>query len=373
MARPADEAVKDTEFLPAFPVWQTAIPGQTGETNRKGLNRRKRNNEGTKVDRRKHPYTENCDIVYPVKCGGQRPEERKTASPVFAYWEGKTGRVEGRVKKKESGSEKPCGSEREALEHEEGSGTTGFEGSMQGERERSGQAECEAGSGDAVPAGETVQKSSTRQKLEQTGQAECEAGSGNAAPAGEPAQKRSTRRKQEQTGQAEREAGSKGSPPAGEPAQKRSMRQKLEQTGQAERKPGCRDAAPAGKPAQKRSTRRKQEQTGQPERESGCRGSPPAPAGEPAQKHSARRKQEQIGQAEREPGCRGSPPAVADAEEVLAALTRILRGEEEAKTSEVLRAAELLGRQYGLFGDREGAPAEPPKIVMDVPGREEKQ
>ena len=270
--------MKDTEFLPAFPVWQTAIPGQTGKTDRKGLKRRKRNNEETIGDRRKHPYTEKCDIVYPVKCGGQRPEERKTASPVFAYWEGKTGRVEDRVKKKESGSEKPCGSEREALEHEEGSGTTGFEGSMQGEREQSGQAECEAGSGNAAPAVESAQKHSTRQKLEQTGQAECEA--------------------------------------------------------------GCRDAVPAGEPAQKRSTRRKLEQSGQ---------------------------------AEREPGCRGSPPAVADAEEVLAALTRILRGEEEAKTSEVLRAAELLGRQYGLFGDREGAPAEPPKIVMDVPGREEKQ
>ena len=155
--------------------------------------------------------------------------------------------MEGRVKKKKSGSEKPCGSEREALEHEEGSGTTGFEGSMQGEREQSGQAECEAGSGNAAPAGEPAQKHSARRKLEQSGQAECEAGS------------------------------------------------------------------------------------------------------------------------------RGSPPAVADAEEVLAALTRILRGEEEAKTSEVLRAAELLGRQYGLFGDREGVPAEPPKIVMDVPGREEKQ
>lgn len=90
---------------------------------------------------------------------------------------------------------------------------------------------------------------------------------------------------------------------------------------------------------------------GQVERELGCRGSPPA-----------------------ELGCRGTAPAaVADAEEVLAALTRILRGEEEAKTSEVLRAAELLGKQYGLFGDREGAPTEAPKIVMDVPGRGEKK
>lgn len=91
-------------------------------------------------------------------------------------------------------------------------------------------------------------------------------------------------------------------------------------------------------------------------------------------KSDTRREQGQTGQLERELGCRGSPPAaVADAEEVLAALTRILRGEEEAKTSEVLRAAELLGKQYGLFGDREGAPTEAPKIVMDVPGRGEKK
>ena len=111
---------------------------------------------------------------------------------------------------------------------------------------------------------------------------------------------------------------------------------------------------------------------GQVERELGCRGT--VPAGENEQKSDTRREIEEIGQVEREPGCRGSPPAaVADAEEVLAALTRILRGEEEAKTSEVLRAAELLGKQYGLFGDREGAPTEAPKIVMDVPGRGEKK
>ena len=118
------------------------------------------------------------------------------------------------------------------------------------------------------------------------------------------------------------------------------------------------------------------------ERELGCRGSPPAelrdrgtvPAGENELKSDTRRKQGKPGQLERELGCRGSPPAaVADAEEVLAALTRILRGEEEAKNSEVLRAAELLGKQYGLFGDREGAPTEAPKIVMDVPGRGEKK
>ena len=119
-------------------------------------------------------------------------------------------------------------------------------------------------------------------------------------------------------------------------------------------------------------------ENGQVERELECRGSLPARdtvlAGENELKSDTRREQGQTGQLERELGCRGSPPAaVADAEEVLAALTRILRGEEEAKTSEVLRAAELLGKQYGLFGDREGAPTEAPKIVMDVPGRGEKK
>lgn len=121
--------------------------------------------------------------------------------------------------------------------------------------------------------------------------------------------------------------------------------------GQVERELECRGTVPAGENEQKSDTRREIEKIGQVEREPGCRGSLPA-----------------------ELGCRGSPPAaVADAEEVLAALTRILRGEEEAKTSEVLRAAELLGKQYGLFGDREGAPTEAPKIVMDVPGRGEKK
>ena len=119
-------------------------------------------------------------------------------------------------------------------------------------------------------------------------------------------------------------------------------------------------------------------ENGQVERELECRGSLPARdtvlAGENELKSDTRREQGKPGQVERELGCRGSPPAaVADAEEVLAALTRILRGEEEAKTSEVLRAAELLGKQYGLFGDREGAPTEAPKIVMDVPGRGEKK
>ena len=152
--------------------------------------------------------------------------------------------------------------------------------------------------------------------------------------------------------------------------------------GQVERELGCRGTVPAGENEQKSDTRREIEEIGQVEREPGCRGSPSAelrdrgtvPAGENELKSDTRRKQGRPGQLERELGCRGSPPAaVADAEEVLAALTRILRGEEEAKTSEVLRAAELLGKQYGLFGDREGAPTEAPKIVMDVPGRGEKK
>ena len=152
--------------------------------------------------------------------------------------------------------------------------------------------------------------------------------------------------------------------------------------GQVERELGCRGTVPAGENEQKSDTRREIEEIGQVEREPGCRGSPSAelrnrgtvPAGKNDLKSDTRREQGQTGQLERELGCRGSTPAaVADAEEVLAALTRILRGEEEAKTSEVLRAAELLGKQYGLFGDREGAPTEAPKIVMDVPGRGEKK
>ena len=108
-----------------------------------------------------------------------------------------------------------------------------------------------------------------------------------------------------------------------------------------------------GKTAPQSETRRTVEKVGQGEGKAGIGSTAP------------------VGQLEREVEYRGTAP-VADAEEVLGALTRILRGEEEAKTSEILRAAELLGKQYGLFGDREGAPAEAPKIVIDVPGREGK-
>ena len=159
-------------------------------------------------------------------------------------------------------------------------------------------------------------------------------------------------------------------------------RQKTGKDGQTERKARCRAPAPTGENDLKSDTQGETGETGRMEREPGSGGDAPAelgcrgtaPAGKNDLKSDTRREQGQTGQLERELGCRGSPPAaVADAEEVLAALTRILRGEEEAKTSEVLRAAELLGKQYGLFGDREGAPTEAPKIVMDVPGRGEKK
>ena len=58
---------------------------------------------------------------------------------------------------------------------------------------------------------------------------------------------------------------------------------------------------------------------------------------------------------------------VADTEEVLEALTSILRRENEARPGEVLKAAELLGKQYGLFSDKGQVETEMPSIVVDVP------
>ena len=177
-----------------------------------------------------------------------------------------------------------------------------------------------------------------------------------------------------------------GCPESESIASERDRLRTMEMAGQLECGEKCGKTATVeaglGKVGLKSDIWRETGENGQVERELGCRGT--VPAGENEQKSDTRREIEEIGQVEREPGCRGSPPAelgcrgpapaaVADAEEVLAALTRILRGEEEAKTSEVLRAAELLGKQYGLFGDREGAPTEAPKIVMDVPGRGEKK
>ena len=167
-----------------------------------------------------------------------------------------------------------------------------------------------------------------------------------------------------------------GCPESESIASERDRLRTMEMAGQLECGEKCGKTATVeaglGKVGLKSDIWRETAKIGQVERELGCRDT--VPAGENEQKSDTRREQGQTGQLERELGCRGSPPAaVADAEEVLAALTRILRGEEEAKTSEVLRAAELLGKQYGLFGDREGAPTEAPKIVMDVPGRGEKK
>ena len=167
-----------------------------------------------------------------------------------------------------------------------------------------------------------------------------------------------------------------GCPESESIASERDRLRTMEMAGQLECGEKCGKTATVeaglGKVGLKSDIWRETAKIGQVERELGCRGT--VPAGKNDLKSDTRREQGQTGQLERELGCRGSPPAaVADAEEVLAALTRILRGEEEAKTSEVLRAAELLGKQYGLFGDREGAPTEAPKIVMDVPGRGEKK
>ena len=257
--------------------------------------------------------------------------------------------------------------------------------------------EGKMGQTEGCPESESIASERDRLRtMEMAGQLECGEKCGKTATVeaglGKVGLKSDIWRETAKIGQVERELGCRGTVPAGENEQKSDTRREIEEIGQVEREPGCRGSpsaelrnrgtVPAGKNDLKSDTRRKQGQTGQLERELGCRGSPPAelrdrgtvPAGENEQKSDTRREIEEISQVERELGCRGSPPAaVADAEEVLAALTRILRGEEEAKTSEVLRAAELLGKQYGLFGDREGAPTEAPKIVMDVPGRGEKK
>ena len=267
--------------------------------------------------------------------------------------------------------------------------------------EMAGQLECGETSNVEVDNGGSSQ-CDTRQKTGKDGQTERKARCRAPAPTGENDLKSDTQGETGETGRMEREPGSGGDAPAeascrgtvsaGENDLKSDARRELGKIGQLEHKLGCRGSppaeasfrgtVPAGENELKSGTRREAGKTGRLEREPGSGGEAPAelrnrgtvPAGKNDLKSDTRREQGQTGQLERELGCRGSPPAaVADAEEVLAALTRILRGEEEAKTSEVLRAAELLGKQYGLFGDREGAPTEAPKIVMDVPGRGEKK
>ena len=318
---------------------------------------------------------------------GMDEGERLNVGRKNEFFEGKMGQTEGNVGCPESES---IASERDRLRTmemagqlecgekcgktatvEAGLGKVGLKSDIWRETAKIGQVERELGCRGTVPAGENEQKSDTRREIEEIGQVERELGcrgspsaelrNRGTVPAGKNDLKSDTRREQGQTGQLERELGCRGSPPA---------------------EASFRGTVPAGENELKSGTRRESGKTGRLEREPGSGGEAPAelrnrgtvPAGENELKSDTRRKQGRPGQLERELGCRGSPPAaVADAEEVLAALTRILRGEEEAKTSEVLRAAELLGKQYGLFGDREGAPTEAPKIVMDVPGRGEKK
>lgn len=59
--------------------------------------------------------------------------------------------------------------------------------------------------------------------------------------------------------------------------------------------------------------------------------------------------------------------SVAQPKEVLQALSRIMRGEAEAKPAEILRAAEMLGKHYGLFGGEPQQLPEAPQIVIDIP------
>ena len=295
------------------------------------------------------------------------------------FLEGKMGQTEENVGCPESES---IASERDRLRTMEMAGQLEYGGTSNVEVDNGGSSQCD-----------------TRQKTGKDGQTERKARCRAPAPTGEHDLKSDTQGETGETGRMEREPGSggnapaelgcRGTAPAGKNDLKSDTRREQGQTGQLERELGCRGSppaelrdrgtVPAGENEQKSDTRREIEKIGQVEREPGCKGSPPAelgcrgtvPAGENELKSDTRREIEDIGQVEREPGCRGSLPA--ELEEVLAALTRILRGEEEAKTSEVLRAAELLGKQYGLFGDREGAPTEAPKIVMDVPGRGEKK
>lgn len=63
------------------------------------------------------------------------------------------------------------------------------------------------------------------------------------------------------------------------------------------------------------------------------------------------------------------PPVVATGEEVLMFLTGVMRGEESGSTQN-MKAAELLGKRFGLFSEA-GDGLEPPVIIDDVGGRDE--
>ena len=67
---------------------------------------------------------------------------------------------------------------------------------------------------------------------------------------------------------------------------------------------------------------------------------------------------------------RVSDPAIAQPEEVLRVMTSILRGEQPedaaVKTSERYKAAELLGRHYGLFERPEAAPPDTRRLSREI-------
>lgn len=62
----------------------------------------------------------------------------------------------------------------------------------------------------------------------------------------------------------------------------------------------------------------------------------------------------------------GRRSSIAKPEEVLQALTKILRGDMESRPAEILKAAEMLGKKYGLFGGDQQQPITPPKIIIDI-------
>lgn len=65
----------------------------------------------------------------------------------------------------------------------------------------------------------------------------------------------------------------------------------------------------------------------------------------------------------------GPPREVASAEEVLEFLTGVMRGSESGSTQN-MKAAELLGKRFGLFSES-GDALEPPVIIDDIGGRDE--
>ena len=63
--------------------------------------------------------------------------------------------------------------------------------------------------------------------------------------------------------------------------------------------------------------------------------------------------------------------AIADDREVLAYLTAVMRGEGSeqmpVKQGDALKAAELIGKKYGLFSEKAGKKDELVRIVDDIP------